>query len=389
MLAGCAHPLLRPGASSGLREEAPVPLPEPLNQGYVDLGRLTGLHPATAEVERMEALLRAAGLTRGFAALPVPATAPVPQLPSVSPPAAATPPSRRPNLVRARREVELDYAAVRRSAPDRAEEEYRRELARLTRVYLEQRQYPRDDELASTLDEGRVYAERSARLAAALRNLREQPVDRLLYTEQQMEERRAQARRLTAELQALRAEQVERLAQALMPRGQASTPRIPRERLEELERRRATARAEADRALRAAEAAAMGRLETALLPDSEPARLGEDGMAQTEGRDSVSGPPEDMGTRHPPIHAERVSVAAHPGVDNLRGAIARLRREIEQDLRVAAIAAGRGVGIEVSFTAGPPDRTAEVAPGVRTLLAAPGNGMTRERPLRPDAGDTR
>ena len=60
-------------------------------------------------------------------------------------------PSLQANAVRAAEVVGEDYVLRKLARPDTAGEQYQRELARLQRQYLEQRQQPRDAELAEEL----------------------------------------------------------------------------------------------------------------------------------------------------------------------------------------------------------------------------------------------
>jgi hypothetical protein len=290
--------------------------------------------------------------------------------PPVEPPAPAA-----PDLEAARREVREEFAIRRLAQPDRAQEDYERELAALRRRARQIRRETMPDRSAEDLERALRHAEEYARLRDRLFELREIPgVDyRLFYPPEQLRRRRELYRQTELEIEALRRQKLEHLRRAVrrpIPRRRPSAAAIPPERAAELaalEERRKEFQARAEAELSRMETEALERVSSVrppAPPDPEPppALEGEEGgagrvrLAEASARAAAA----PAGARGPALRA---------AIDELRRRREQLHRAILEDVKAAAAAAGRERSIALTFKPGAaPDRTADLTPDVRRIL---------------------
>lgn len=358
-LAGCGP---RPAPSSAV---APVSLP-PLSTtpGAVTLTAYLPLHPAATELRRLDAAIKLLSRPSPVPSAPLAPPPPLPQAVEtpIAPELGPTP-GQHPNAVRAADAIAEDYALRKLARPDTAGEQYQRELNRLERQYLEQRQQPRDAELVETQAESQRFAEESSRLNAELRRLRERPGDRLRYGAVQVEQRRRDYQKVEAQLEALRREEVARVGALLEPEPGKKKPLVPPEMVKAAEQRRDEARSQADAALQREEAAAVDAVRATQLPPPT--------MELPSAPEITAAVPVPAALMRRPRSsaASPSSGASAATLRTLREARAALLRGMLADLRVAALTAGREAGVDVTFTPGQaPDQTAALTSRVRRLV---------------------
>ncbi|MBM3460350.1 MAG: hypothetical protein FJX77_17660 [Armatimonadetes bacterium] len=281
-----------------------------------------------------------------------------------------------PDPVRMARETREEFALRRRAEPDRAEARYIRELERLRRRYLEQRDFPVQEDLEREQQLATAYAEKSAQLQREVDALVERPSDRFFYGAEGLRQRRLRLLEFQDRLDRLRTEEIERLRRRLEPpprralqippallrEAAAERDRLRRESAAELDQQE-QARLDAERALVLPEPAVAGSPFPAssveLADEPWESRLAETrGVAPREAGDRPGGP-----------------------VGGAAGAALRTRQEslrnlMLADLRAVALQAARGKAWKIRFQPGEgPDLTARLEPEVRRLLREPhGNG---------------
>ncbi len=355
----------RPGQVGGpARPKEPTP-------AYVDLSRIVPLHPAIREYRSLveaHRTPRRTGETADAAGTAFDAP-PEARLPAPRPPASAPPPYLGIDTRRTNAELTEEGTVRRLAEPDRAEEAYEATLRRLRKEYAELRQPAEVRDPSEDLRRGSEQAEREKRLTEHLAGLRERPEDRFFYSSAQLRRRRELYAAVQAELQELRAAQVDRLKQALELPRRTVVP-VPERRLREAQVERDRERARARRALELREreerqAAAQIRLPAPIPAETPPIEGAPDpevAAVRAEiarlvgrpepGRKGAGGPP-------PPSGSPRAASAAARS----------LYRAMLEDVKAAAVRAGMERGYAVQFVPGcAPDRTRELLGIVRREL---------------------
>lgn len=375
-------PCLLLGLISGCRPAPPVPstpapaMP-PMRSGTVNVERYLELHPAAAQLRNLRASLAIRPGAPAVTLLPLDAPAPV-DLPAVALSETPAPPDLNPDRERARNAVREEFTFRRLARPDRFEDRYQFELARLRRRYLEARTEIPQVETEPQLAEAVRRAREMDRLERRIRELDDSPARRALLSLEELKARRTEREQAQRALDELRREEIQRLREALevprrQPRGE---PEIPPAELARVERERNEARSAADLQLIQEEQQARARMDAEVLPPplaaeaealpapSEPPQRALDGrLAHAQAAPRIAAPPSLQPTR----------AAQRAEYDALRAAIFR-------DLAVVSREAARRQGIELHpRRAGIPDRTLELLPAVRRLLAATTGKIERIR----------
>jgi len=332
------------------------------------------LHPAAAQLHALEAEAKAQprparGATKG----PAWETPPAEALPVPAAPETAAPADREPDGARTQAEIRESFALRRRAEPDRAQEGFEARIAELRRTYAAMRQTIETHDPAQDLQAATRQAEREQTLSAQLQALRERPEDRFFYTPAQLRRRRELYAVAEQELQELRQAGIQRLRQALQPPRQITVP-VPENRIREVEAERDQAQAHARELLQAMEreqlsAAARVQLPAANVNIPAPAAIPPDPEVEA-GRQKISERVE-----HPSAPAAAAPSPAAPKALPAAESARILRASMIDDLRAAAMAAGRDRGYAVVFTrSGAADRTGELMPEVRRALSDAGQG---------------
>lgn len=324
----------------------------------VSLEQYLPLHPGAAELramdERMATLRRISPVRTSLAPISAPAPADLPA-PEIAEPA---PPSLRPDVERAEREVRKDFAMRREAAAPQAPPAV---PATGAPVPVPEppvvKTPPAPEPEQSTGLEVQI-----SRLTQQLDSLKERPEDRLVYTPVQLRRRRELAEITRTELRRLHQEQVERLRAALRPPA-VEAPRVARKPAAP---RKEAARPQVDLApINAGEQRALTALQS--LPD----------LPAPQGTAPAPGAGAETPEAREKIAAALKSIkrgAAAPAVD-LRGHIASLesrraslRRLMLAELRSAAESACRQRGWRLTFSEPAPNVTAELRPAVGAVL---------------------
>lgn len=364
------------GLLTGCQPKPPVPGAETVPKapdlrvvGYVQVDRYVPLHPAAEHLQALDrqiARLKGRPEPPGLEELEAPAAA---ALPVPAHPEEPASPSRAPDLERARAAIQEEFAIRAEAEPDQADRRYRVELARLRRRYLEARlDLPEVAQPTDDLTEARARAAEMVKLEHRIRNLEERPERRVLYTNEELRKRRNERDEARQKLEVLRLAELERLRKALeLPRRQPMRRvEIPAGELARADRERSEARSQERMRLIREEREALDRLQDRVLPPppAEPEAV----------------PPEpavapSLALAEAAERGTSVQAAPFPGNAAALKALFQQRTSLHEailrDLRVAANNAARTSGIALkSARAGVPNRTAELLPSVRRILAA-------------------
>jgi hypothetical protein len=286
-----------------------------------------------------------------------------------APPAPGPAPEARIDEERARASILEDYAIRRLAQPDEAEERYQQELERLRRRYVELREQarasaPKEEDVQRSLR----LAEQIRSLEQEVKDLQENPSDRLLYRPEQLRQRRERRRQKQEELVEARGKQNALLEESLAVPKHVQ-PQVPPARIQQAEKRRDEERKRSLEALKQQERSDLAELSRTALPappapETPPPPSEESALAA---RDRMK-----ERARAAPVSRflpDRVGSADPAALKLLRRRREQLLTLIYEDLRAAAVTAGRSAGIEVTFEAGrAPDRTAQLLPRVHAVL---------------------
>lgn len=374
-LVGC-RPQPPPTTAQPARATTPV-----LTPAYVNLQALAPLHPAQVrlrDLDRQISMLQAGAPAAPIKSVqidePPPAELPVPAAPKE-----AAPP---PPIDRQRDEAEIkaDYDLRRQAQAAQPDTAYQEELDRIRRRLRQLRLEIPVEHQEQDLQRGMERAREMQRLEAQIRSLREQLDPRFFRPREALAAAREELKRVQAELDRLKREQIEELRASLeapptpSPQHSAAPERMERELLDRAERARKQ-REEQDRAgLLQAERRDLEQLSRTTLPSPPEATPVEVPHEEaTEAREQVAAA----------IRSVRESKPAPPpgagaAINALRSERERLAQAMMEDLRDTAAAAGRTRGLQLTFARGrAPDRTAELQPLMRQILQGRRQGKTR------------
>jgi hypothetical protein len=282
------------------------------------------------------------------------------------------------NVERGQQAIREDYAIRRLARPALEEDAYQQELERLRQRFVELRREPPIDRPDDGLQQATVDAAKLRQLEDRLAALRERPDDRLFYSPEQLRGRREQFRRLQADLETLRGEQLERLRQLLSPPRRPAPAQkegegeVPPALLAQAEKTRDERRKQALETLHDLERRDLTQLSETVLPAPP-----ETAPISIPAYDPAAAP----NTLTQAVRSAREKAGALPGAGNpsgsalpgLRRRLRELRQAMIQDLQAAALAAGKARGIMITFKRGRvPDRTRELRPAVGKVLRGPG-----------------
>lgn len=373
LLAGCGvkAPSGAPTAAS-----APAPVaPLPIHSGYVNLTRYVSLHPAAPQLAAFERQLALAMKTEGdLQPLPRPAVPEHPELPTpMAPPEGMA--VVLPDLPSANAAIRADYRLRRAAQPDLADDAYEQDMERIRRRFTALRREPRPQQPEKDAQQAIAQAQELRRLSDEIRLLQAQISTRYQFSPAQLAARRELLRQLQQELARAQAQEIARLHSAIeapaagpTPEESAALTAREEQSIEAAQQEWLRRKERLQRALDELEQADLTRARQTTLPPppvSHPPHLAADDFPETGETWARETEKADASG----VSAQRLSPGRNPALQQLREKRDSLRRMMMEDLRVAATAAGRVHGVEVTLEVrGGPDETARLLPAVREML---------------------